>query len=42
MRAEQQAELIQKIWEVCGDAITEGAALSTDGMTVRIRRLPLK
>jgi len=41
LNAEGQAELIQKVWEVCGEAITEGAAVSCDGASVRYHRLPL-
>jgi predicted nuclease of predicted toxin-antitoxin system len=42
MSAEQQAELIKAVWEVCGEAIASGAAVSTDGRAVRFHRLPLK
>ena len=42
LSAERQAELIKRVWGVCGDAIAEGAAVYTDGITVRLHRLPLK
>ncbi len=42
LSAERQAELIKAVWEVCREAIAEGAAVSTDGVTVRLHRLPLK
>jgi len=38
----RQAELIQKVWAFCRDAIAEGAAVSTDGIAIRVRRLPLR
>jgi predicted nuclease of predicted toxin-antitoxin system len=40
--AERQVELIKAVWDVCGDAIAEGAAVSTDGVSIRLRKLPLK
>jgi len=42
LSADRQAELIKAVWEACGDAIDAGAAVSTDGVTVRLHRLPLK
>ena len=42
LSAERQADLIKAVWESCGDAIAAGAAVSTDGVTVRFHRLPLK
>jgi predicted nuclease of predicted toxin-antitoxin system len=42
LTAERQAELIKAVWQVCGEAIAEGAAVSTDGVAVRLHRLPLK
>ena len=42
LSAPQQAELVKRVWEVCGDSINEGAAVSTDGLTVRVHKLPLK
>jgi predicted nuclease of predicted toxin-antitoxin system len=42
LNAERQAELIRAVWEACGEAIAEGAAVSTDGATLGFRRLPLK
>jgi len=40
--AEGQAALVNTVWEACGEAIAEGAAVSTDGVAVRFRRLPLR
>lgn len=42
LNAQRQAELIIAVWEVCGEAIAERAAVSTDGVAVRLHRLPLK
>jgi predicted nuclease of predicted toxin-antitoxin system len=42
LSAPRQAELINAVWDVCGEAIIEGAAVSTDGVAVRVHRLPLK
>ena len=42
LSAERQAELIKAVWEVCGEAIAAGAAVSTDGVAVRLHRLPLR
>jgi predicted nuclease of predicted toxin-antitoxin system len=42
LNSQRQAELIDAVWEVCSEAIAAGAAISTDGVAVRIRRLPLK
>jgi predicted nuclease of predicted toxin-antitoxin system len=42
LSAEGQATLIEAVWEACGEAIAEGAAVSTDGVAVRFRRLPLR
>jgi hypothetical protein len=33
---------VKAVWEACGEAIEEGAAVSTDGVAVRFRRLPLR
>lgn len=41
-KAVHQAELIKKVWLQCGEAIESGAAVSADGETVRLRKLPLK
>ena len=41
LSAEAQAALVKAVWETCGEAIAEGAAVSTDGVAVRFRRLPL-
>ena len=42
LSAEAQAELIETICTQCEDALARGAAISADGRTIRIRRLPLK
>ena len=42
LSAARQAELIKTVWEACGDALASGAAVSTDGVTVRLHKLPLK
>lgn len=42
LRAEGQADLIASICLQCEAALTQGAAVSADGSSVRIRRLPLK
>jgi predicted nuclease of predicted toxin-antitoxin system len=40
--AEAQAELIEAICRQWYEALLEGAAISADGRSVRVRRLPLK
>lgn len=40
--AEEQAGLIASICAQCESALVEGAAISADGDSIRIRRLPLK
>jgi predicted nuclease of predicted toxin-antitoxin system len=42
LSAEGQVALLKAVWEACGEAIGEGAAVSTDGVAVRFRRLPLR
>jgi hypothetical protein len=42
LTAEGQVALIKAVWDACGEAIAEGAAVSTDGVAVRFRRLPLR
>jgi hypothetical protein len=42
LTAEGQVALIKAVWAACGEAIAEGAAVSTDGVAVRFRRLPLR
>lgn len=42
LNALRQAELIKAVWVFCGEIIAEGAAVSTDGIAVRVRRLPLR
>jgi len=42
LTAKQQAGLIKAVWDVCGQAIAEGAAVSADGIAVRLHKLPLK
>jgi len=41
LAAEGQALLIRSVYEACADAVAEGAAVSADESTIRIRRLPL-
>lgn len=41
-KAAQQAELLKRIWQQCGEVITAGAAVSSDGESIRLRKLPLK
>ena len=40
--ASAQADLIESICVRCDAALNDGAAVSSDGKTVRIRRLPLR
>jgi predicted nuclease of predicted toxin-antitoxin system len=40
--ASAQADLIASICPICDAALNEGAAVSADGSSVRIRRLPLR
>jgi len=40
--ASRQAALIRRVWETCGEAIDEGAAVSVDAFSIRVRRLPLR
>jgi len=42
LAAEAQAGLIESICLQCQIALTEGAAISADGKSIRVRRLPLK
>lgn len=42
LSAEGQAALVETVWDACGKAIAEGAAVSTDGFAVRYRKLPLR
>jgi predicted nuclease of predicted toxin-antitoxin system len=42
LAAEGQAQLIHSVYEVCEEAIVEGAAVSADKTSIRIRRLPLR
>ena len=42
LAAEAQAQLIRSVYEVCEEAIAEGAAVSADESSIRIRRLPLR
>lgn len=42
LKAQEQADAIAAICLHCEAALTEGAAVSADGSSVRIRRLPLK
>lgn len=40
--ARGQASLIRSVYVQCETALSEGAAVSADGETVRVRRLPLR
>ncbi len=42
LAAAKQADLINSICMTCDAALGEGAAVSTDGRSVRVRRLPLR
>jgi predicted nuclease of predicted toxin-antitoxin system len=42
LAAEGQAQLIRSVYEVCRDEVAEGAAVSADERSIRIRRLPLR
>jgi len=42
LAAERQAQLVRAVYEVCADAVAEGAAVSADESSIRIRRLPLR
>lgn len=42
LKANAQAELIQKIVSQCEAALDKGAAISADRQTIRVRHLPLK
>jgi len=37
-----QCALIRAVWETCEQALEDGAAISADNRSVRIRRLPLR
>ena len=39
LSAALQAELIQRVWEVCGEAIEAGAAVSCNGTSIRLKKL---
>jgi len=38
----RQADLIQAVCDQCAVVLSEGAAVSTDRKTIRVRRLPLR
>ncbi len=40
--AQAQADLIRIVYVQCEDALRQGAAVSADGETIRVRRLPLR
>ena len=42
MDSVSQAKLIQRVLTQCEEALRAGAAVSTDGATIRVRKLPLK
>ncbi|MBI4906426.1 MAG: DUF5615 family PIN-like protein [Acidobacteria bacterium] len=37
-----QVALLKQVWAKCGDSIEAGAAVSVDGRSIRVRRLPLR
>jgi predicted nuclease of predicted toxin-antitoxin system len=41
LNAQGQADLIRQVFSQCESALTEGAAVSADLRTIRIRQLPL-
>jgi predicted nuclease of predicted toxin-antitoxin system len=40
--AEQQATLIRRVFDSCGEDLEAGAAVTADRRTTRVRRLPLR
>ena len=42
MDAVSQSRLIQRVFTQCEEALRAGAAVSSDGATIRVRQLPLK
>jgi predicted nuclease of predicted toxin-antitoxin system len=42
LAAEGEAQLICSVYEVCEESIAEGAAVSADESSIRVRRLPLR
>jgi predicted nuclease of predicted toxin-antitoxin system len=40
--AQGQADLIRSVYDQCEGALFEGAAVSANGESIRVRRLPLK
>jgi len=42
LAAEGQAQLIRSVYDFCAGAVDEGAAVSADERSIRIRRLPLR
>jgi predicted nuclease of predicted toxin-antitoxin system len=42
LNSHRQAELIQRVWSSCSDAIDAGAAVSVDEVAIRVRNLPLR
>jgi len=42
LNAQGQADLIRSVLAQCEDALAEGAAISADRESIRIRRLPLR
>ena len=40
--AQGQADLIRAVYVQCEDALSQGAAVSADGESIRVRRLPLR
>ncbi|MEO8596315.1 MAG: DUF5615 family PIN-like protein [Candidatus Solibacter sp.] len=42
LKAHAQADLIEAICRQCQNTLSEGAVISADGVTLRVRRLPLR
>lgn len=42
LTSREQTELLLKVWKSCADEIAAGAAISIDGSSIRVRRLPLR
>jgi predicted nuclease of predicted toxin-antitoxin system len=42
LEAEGQAELIRAVYAQCASVLSEGAAVSADRSSIRVRRLPLR
>ena len=42
LNSAEQASLIRQVWAACADDIAQGAAVSADQFTIRVRKLPLR